>query len=375
MEKISRIAFLLSIIGAVLILINGALIAFAGTPVIISVYPASSVGELQGFWGRVGFGIRGWVEGSWSFFWLFLAVVNLLSAVMLYIRPKAQRYWGNFVLVLSLFSIPIGGGFAIGLVLSIFGSATAIQWPKSFGETFLGKLLRAARLDSTVYDLIGKDPQHLKSGVSVIIFISLLSGLGIGLYTYNALFIKSPPSPDILSRILLQGETFMDITVLGTPASYIGIAIMRWVILSLILYLVGVRIAGADAQLGKVAGTVAFAYAPIGFQVFMPLFIPSESFLVGWPLILIFITDLWMVIALIYGIRRNLEMPTGRTVGVVLLAGSIYSLFNYLFLIPTLKIPGIQLSIQPVELILLLFSASTVLATLLGVFTKPEKLQ
>jgi hypothetical protein len=294
---------------------------------------------------------------------------------MLYIRPKAQRYWGYFVLISSLFSIPIGGGFAIGLVLSILGSTTAIQSPKSFGETFLGKLLRAARLDSTLYDLVGKDPQHLKSGVSVIIFISLLSGLGIGLYTYNALFIESPPSPDILSRILLQGETFVDITVLGTPAIYIGIAIMRWVILSLILYLVGVRIAGADAQLGKVAGTVAFAYAPIGFQVFMPLFIPSESFLIGWPMILIFLTDLWMVIALIFGIKRSLDMPMAKTVGVVLLSGAIYSLFNYLFLIPTLKIPGIQFTIQPVELILLLFSASTLLATLLGAFTKPEKLQ
>jgi len=171
----------------------------------------------------------------------------------------------------------------------------------------------------------------------------------------------------------LQGETLWDFPVLGTAVSYIGIAIIKWLIFSLILYFVGVKISGGVAQLDIIASAVAFAYAPVGLQIFMPLFIPSADFLSGWPMIILFLTDLWMMVVLILGIKRTLDMPITKATGVVLLAGSIYWLVNYVFLIPTLKIPGIQFTVEPLELTLFIFSASTILATFLGVFTRPEK--
>jgi hypothetical protein len=54
-----------------------------------------------------------------------------------------------------------------------------------------------------------------------------------------------------------------------------------------------------------------------------------------------------------------------------------FQIVNYLFLIPTLEIPGVQFSIQPVGLILLLLSAATILAKKgfnVTIFEKKDKI-
>ncbi|MFQ5998323.1 MAG: DUF6114 domain-containing protein, partial [Candidatus Bathyarchaeia archaeon] len=47
-------------------------------------------------------------------------------------NPAQNKAWGVIILVLSIISIVIGGGFAIGFILGIIGGALAIAWhPKT----------------------------------------------------------------------------------------------------------------------------------------------------------------------------------------------------------------------------------------------------
>jgi len=375
-EKKTTLASKLSLVAGILILINGLWIAANRAPIIFSSFPVDAVESLRGsdapFWGRITFGLGGLVEGSLMPLWLVFAVVNLFSALMLYTKPTKHVLWGYLILVCSMLSIPIGGGFAIGLILGVFGGAMGVEWPNSPGKTFIGKLGRAARLDSKLFDMVAEESQALKQAAIVIILVNILRGLGNALYTYNAEIIINSLSPGVPFRILLLGEVSWDLWALvGSAINLIGIALVKWLILSGLIYLVGVKIAGKTAELDSITRVVAFAYAPICLQVFMPLILGSEPFLkFQWPLTIFFLTNIWMIIALVIGVKQSLDMPTGRTFGVVLLAGTFYWLISYMFINPTLEIPTLQFTVEPVSSILMLVSVSGILATLLGVFSR-----
>jgi len=375
-EKKTTLVFKLSLIAGMLIFINGLWIAANRAPITFSSFRVDAVENLRGpdapSWGRITFGLGGLVEGSLMPIWLVFAVINLFSALMLYTKPKKHVRWSFLILVCSILSIPIGGGFAVGLILGVLGGVMGVEGPSSPGKTFIGKLGRAARLDSKLFDMVAEESKALKQAAIVIILVNILRGLGNALYTYNAEIIINSLSPEVPFRILLLGEVSWDLwAVAGPTINLIGIALIKWLILSGLIYLVGVKIAGTTAELDSIARVVAFAYVPICLQILMPLIFGSEPFLkFQWPLTIFFLTNIWMIIALVIGVKQSLDMPTGRAFGVVLLAGTFYWLINYMFIIPTLKIPTIQFTVEPVSLILTLVSVSGILATLLGVFSR-----
>lgn len=329
-EKTSNLPFILSLIGAILILINGIWIAANGAPILLSSSQISTIETLTGpnapSWWRISFGLPGSIAGSLIFIWLIFAIVNLFSSLMLYIRPTKYTSWSLLILVCSILSIPIGGGFILGLILCIVGGGMGLEWPTTPRKTFIGKLIRAARLDSTLYKSIGEEPQALKWAALTIIFINFLSGFGNGLYTYNVQEIVKPPSPAALSRILLLGDIFWDPSAAVGPAMLsIGIALIKWLILTGIIYLVGVKIAGNTTGLDNIGRVVAFAYIPICLQVFMPFVLGSENFVkFQWPLAMFFITNIWMAIALVIGLKQSLNVGTRQAFGVMILGGTSY---------------------------------------------------
>jgi len=365
--------FALCILGALIILINGLWIASNGGPIVLSAYPVSSVDALKastGFWGRIAFGLRGLVEGPLIAVWLIVAVMDLLCAIMLYMRPERHSVWAPLFVLFSLFSVPIGGGFVIGLILAVVGGVACFELPKPFGDTFTGKIVRAVRLDSTLYESVAKDIGLLRTAALTLIVVNFLSGLGNALYLYNVGLVQSA-SANTLFRILLLGEILWGVPVISGMVAYIGIAIVKWLIFSVIIYFFGVRLAGKAVEFDEVAKILAFAYVPVSLQVFLPLvFLRMPMLFVEWPLTIYFLTNLWMVLALIAGLKQRMDIPIRKALGVVILAGTIYWLINYKFLIPALNVPGIQFVFQPSELMLPLITVALLFAALLGAFTR-----
>jgi hypothetical protein len=110
-------AFVLSLVGGVLILVGGLLgLTWLGWPM----------------WGWWGMGMMwGWMPG----FLLAFSAVGLVSgaaivtaAYMLYNKPSQAQTWGTIVLVFAAVSLLSAGGFIIGALLGIVGGLLALTW-------------------------------------------------------------------------------------------------------------------------------------------------------------------------------------------------------------------------------------------------------
>ena len=110
-------AFVLSLVGGVLILVGGLLgLTWLGWPM----------------WGWWGMGMMwGWMPG----FLLVFSAISLVSgaaivtaAYMLYNKPSQAQTWGTIVLVFAVVSLLSAGGFIIGALLGIIGGLLALTW-------------------------------------------------------------------------------------------------------------------------------------------------------------------------------------------------------------------------------------------------------
>src|SRR2546427_5384112 len=99
-------AFVLSLIGGIFILL-GAIVVMALASVIGSLMLIGGGDpNLAYLYGAVG---------------LIFAILVLVGAVMLWMKPQQHVMWGVVVLLFSLFSIITTGGFFIGLILGLIG--------------------------------------------------------------------------------------------------------------------------------------------------------------------------------------------------------------------------------------------------------------
>jgi hypothetical protein len=129
------LAFVLSLIGGVLILLGGGMrlmIGFIGFPY------GFGFGMMGGGWGGMmsygfpGYGY-GWMEGLGGLFGilgLIFGVIVVISAIMLNSKPQEHMTWGILIAIFSVLSIFGGamGGFGIGLILGLIGGALAVIW-------------------------------------------------------------------------------------------------------------------------------------------------------------------------------------------------------------------------------------------------------
>ncbi len=106
-KRLATAAFALSLVAAISILINGIFIAALGA-IIGAVFP--ELGIL--------FAVIGLVFG----------IIVLVGAIMMWSYLALHVTWGVIVLLFSIFSIVIGGGFILGLILGLVGGILAIVW-------------------------------------------------------------------------------------------------------------------------------------------------------------------------------------------------------------------------------------------------------
>ena len=58
---------------------------------------------------------------------LILGVLVLLGAIMLSIKPVNKNLWGVMIIVFSIPTVVMGGGFIIGFILGILGGKIAFS--------------------------------------------------------------------------------------------------------------------------------------------------------------------------------------------------------------------------------------------------------
>jgi hypothetical protein len=129
-ETKPQIAFILSLIGGVLILFAGATCCswfwLGGTS--FGGIMGGLGGIMSGYHGMMGsLGVPYSAMNGFSIIGLVSGILVIIGAVMLHIRPAEQVGWGVVILVFSIISFLGMGGFFIGAVLGIIGGTLALN--------------------------------------------------------------------------------------------------------------------------------------------------------------------------------------------------------------------------------------------------------
>jgi len=358
MERRGSSAAILSIVGGVLIVVNILLIAMMNSPLMFSSSSESVDTVTQNsapLWARLALGIRGYTDGIQLVIGAILAAMMIYLALSLYLRPRNVKTFSLLIILISAVALLYGGGFIVGSILAFIGAGIAYETPKGYSDTFVGKMLSAMATRLKVFEHCLQE-SSVRDAAMVILFVNLLSGIGNGIFTFNVKSITGATNAVVPFEVLFTGRIGLDIAIAQTPIILMGLGIFKWAILSLILFIVGVKLFGEKATLSSLAAVTGFAYAPIALQLFIPVIFTSTPYLTTWWLTVFAITNLWMVVILIVGVKNILNVSYTKSAATVVSCGAIYTLINY-FVLAQVSVPyDTTLQIQPPQMMLLITS-------------------
>jgi len=149
-------------------------------------------------------------------------------------------------------------------------------------------MVRAAKLDSSLYEEVEKDATASNQAMMVVIIASVASGIGSAIAGHLTGGLSG----------LIAG------LVVGIITALIG-----WLIWSYITYIVGTRIfkgPETKATYGELFRCIGFSYSPnvIAILSFLPLLGP----------LIAFIALIWTLVAMIIAVRQALDFTTGRAI-------------------------------------------------------------
>ena len=122
------VAFVLSLIGGLLVLLGGAVRSMIGFYWFGGMMPGFG-GRWGGMMGYPSFGMLRGLSLLSGLLGLVFGVLIVVSAIMLNSKPQAHTTWGTLIMIFSVLSIFGGmGGFGIGLILGLIGGVLAITW-------------------------------------------------------------------------------------------------------------------------------------------------------------------------------------------------------------------------------------------------------
>jgi len=113
--KKATAGFIISLIAGIMILIN-ALMFFALTSIVGSIPMPVSIPGME---------LVEAVFATMGMIGLIFAIIVIVGAILIYM-PGKEIIGGILVLIFSILSIVIGGGFVLGLILGIIGGALGI---------------------------------------------------------------------------------------------------------------------------------------------------------------------------------------------------------------------------------------------------------
>jgi hypothetical protein len=185
----------------------------------------------------------------------------------------------------------------------------------SNSSSMINRMIRAAKLDVTLYEEVEADTSATGQAVLVVVLVSLIIGIG-----------------SAIGSIIHGGGLWILWGLLtGIAGSLIG-----WLAWSFFAWLLGTTIfkgPETKSSWGELMRTIGFAYTPSVFAFFS--FIP---FLIGS--IIAFAAFIWFLIAGVIAVRQALDFSTGRAIVTCIVGGIIYIIIRFLF---TLLLGGIGL--------------------------------
>ena len=176
-------------------------------------------------------------------------------------------------------------------------------------NTFLQRLIGAAALDAAIYEEVEADPKAGTQAAAVVVLSSLAAGIGARGFSENSL-------PNIALISIL--------------------ALMAWACWALVTYEIGARVLPepqTSVDIGQLMRTTGFAATPGFLRVF--------GFIPGVAIPVFALTTVWMLVAMIVGVRQALDYTsTSRAVAVCVLGWVLalaFVLLLGLFLGPTVS--------------------------------------
>ena len=163
---------------------------------------------------------------------------------------------------------------------------------------FVNRIIRAAKLDVSLYEEVEADKTAMRQAMGVVVLSSVAAGIG-------AIAIRGPMA-----------------IVTGTIGALIG-----WYIWAFLTYWIGTKLLPepqTKANVGELLRTIGFSSSPGLVRVlgFVPV-------LGG---IIFFGASVWMLIAMVIAVRQALDYKsTGRAIGVCLIGWLILLAVNFLF--------------------------------------------
>jgi len=150
-------------------------------------------------------------------------------------------------------------------------------------ERFVNRIIRAAKLDSSLYEEVEADTEAMGQAMAVVVLSSVAAGIGSAMQGVGALF-------------------------LGTVLSLVG-----WYIWAYLIYLIGTKLLPepqTKSDPKELLRTIGFSSSP-GLIRILGIIPPLRS-------IAFSIASIWMIIAMVIAIRQALDYKsTTRAIAVV----------------------------------------------------------
>jgi len=151
-------------------------------------------------------------------------------------------------------------------------------------SSFTERMIGAARLDAGIYEEVEHDSEAMGQAVGVVLLSSVAAGIGSILYM------------DLATAL-----------VAGTVAALLG-----WLIWAFLTWLIGTKLLPeeqTEADMGQLLRTIGFAASPGILRVL--------GIVPGIGGLLVLACDIWMLVAMVVGVRQALDYTsTWRAVGV-----------------------------------------------------------
>ncbi len=153
----------------------------------------------------------------------------------------------------------------------------------------VNRMIRAAMLDSRLYEEVEHDRSATSQAVQVVIIVALASGIGGALWKLLTL------SPIDAVTGLIGG---------------ILAAVLGWLVWAFVTYIIGAKVFGGTATYGEMLRTLGFAQSPNVLLIFTGVLgaIPLLGGLLRFALLI------WVLLAGLIAIRQGLDVSTGKAI-------------------------------------------------------------
>jgi len=169
------------------------------------------------------------------------------------------------------------------------------------------RIIGVFKLDSRTFEEIKHNPSLTLPAALIVIFVSLLGGVGNWLNNVACVSMLSGVGNWLLPGLRLGGASFAT----GFLSSLIGV-VAGWLIWSLATWFVGTRLFKGQADLGGMLRVIGFAYTPLVLSI-----IPCAGWVIG---------VIWALVAGFIAIRQGLNLDNVKAFFTMLVGAVLYIL-------------------------------------------------